>query len=688
MRKRKYRRNPQLKISNRLFQAPLKEYGDIWKECWWREAIQNSVDAGATQIDCKTYINEEAKTVLIQVSDNGRGMSQEILVDKFLAFGETSKEGQEGSVGGFGKAKELLILPWLGWTVETMDAAGQITGVTGKANEYEFKAPHTISRDTQGTTLVVEMPIDQTTNDNICKSFIRKCFIPQTKFKVNGEEVSADLLPGKEVTHNKDMVITWNEEQKINDNVKAIVRVKGVYMFRQYVYSEHSFEGTIVIELTGNSVDLLATNRNELSNHDDRAFINKFFGKLEKDVRSGLRGAGFRVRKIYQGSGKFSTYDKSQTADDLTHLVQKLISEKPKGKVELTSMTLEQIKEALKQLEEMANTESATPKAVDNAVTPDMAEALLSDVTFTGDADSEAAMKQLLWEPDFFLVNEIKDFKVPAEFTPEKMGPAAKRVARLWAAFCQFVFIQLGTYKEFGIGFIFSYQKNKGMTSWVQGEYVREDGQNWILINPYLNGDPKSGQLYDINNEEHLDKMYALAIHECTHIADGVSYHDEDFSAALTDNIAKTVRGRKNLRTIRDAVRSKFKLYGGTKTGEARRSFYKILTGAKGKPRLTDTLAEARAYADVFPDKLVKIIGYYMPDPEDRASGLEVGTLEYRYNGQSYRDEVSQDLDVATSIEESWEYATALTKNLGYDYPDIWKRNPKKLSRKKRVRRH
>ena len=40
------------------------------------------------------------------------------------------------------------------------------------------------------------------------------------------------------------------------------------------------------------------------------------------------------------------------------------------------------------------------------------------DQKFLGPNHLEAAIKQLVWEPDWFLVNEVDGYKVPKKFFP------------------------------------------------------------------------------------------------------------------------------------------------------------------------------------------------------------------------------------------------------------------------------
>jgi hypothetical protein len=66
--------------------------------------------------------------------------------------GATTKTGPSGAAGGFGKAKELLLLPWIAWRVHSRD-----TLVEGVGIDYTVKrAPMR-----QGTRLDVVMPPDK-----------------------------------------------------------------------------------------------------------------------------------------------------------------------------------------------------------------------------------------------------------------------------------------------------------------------------------------------------------------------------------------------------------------------------------------------------------------------------------------------------------------------------------------------
>jgi len=45
-------------------------------------------------------------------------------------------------------------------------------------------------------------------------------------------------------------------------------------------------------------------------------------------------------------------------------------------------------------------------------------------------------------------------------------------------------------------------------------------------------------------------QLYAMAVHEVTHMSDGLTYHNEAFAVALTQNFAKTSGRERQLRAV------------------------------------------------------------------------------------------------------------------------------------------
>ncbi|HET6496418.1 MAG TPA: hypothetical protein VFH61_13755, partial [Thermoleophilia bacterium] len=63
-----------------------------------------------------------------------------------------------------------------------------------------------------------------------------------------------------------------------------------------------------------------------------------------------------------------------------------------------------------------------------------------------------------------------------------------------------------------------------------------------------------SSAILNPSNNDDLQWLYAAAVHECTHMADGITYHDESFAAAMTRNVARTSGKEKQVRAIKRLV--------------------------------------------------------------------------------------------------------------------------------------
>jgi hypothetical protein len=114
-----------------------------WPPAFWRELVQNGVDAGAINITIR--LTEEENLVHVYFGDDGPGMTREVLESVYFRLGETTKLPDDAVhssfVGGFGRARILTCFSMLrytlrtqGWLVEgdgpeyTIDAADYVEG--------------------------------------------------------------------------------------------------------------------------------------------------------------------------------------------------------------------------------------------------------------------------------------------------------------------------------------------------------------------------------------------------------------------------------------------------------------------------------------------------------------------------------------------------------------------------------
>jgi len=529
----------QIRIGREFFTTALRDYDD-WREKWWREAIQNAVDAGAKDVTCTIRETQtmDGDAVEVTVLDDGGGMDEDTLINKFLVLGGTTKSTGIGTTGGFGKAKELLVLPWLMWTIQTRNRI-----VRGSGVEYDVGPADYIA----GTKLSVLMPADQATGAAAAEAFIGKCYLPRVRFTVNGEEVKADLRKGKEIRNFEGKATLYHN--KSGGFRRMLVRANGIYMFNIYVSSQT--EGTLVVELDQPSIELLTANRDGFRDSSLRYSVSEFANQLAADVKSALRAKKGLIREKFRGTGQFSSGVRGEILE--SHILQTQGALVPEGRGRMV-MSQEQVAEMLWVLRDVDRSTPAEDQesATNFMATAQVAQAMLTNMEVLGTTQMEAAARQLSWEPDFFLVNEIEGWRVPAKFKPASMAKRTKQVLRFWAELCRFVLIQLSSTKRYGVGFVFSDDAG--------AQYIHEDDEDWLMLNPLkpskMSGyaAPNTRDEFSLSSKEDLHWMYAAAVHECTHIADGIAYHDESFATAFTSNVAKTADGVRRLAAIKKAI--------------------------------------------------------------------------------------------------------------------------------------
>lgn len=534
----------QIRVGPEYFTKALREYSD-WKIKWWREAIQNAVDAGATKIEC--VVNETDEGYLVSCADDGTGMTEDVLINKFLVFGGTTKATGAGTRGGFGVAKELLILPWIRWRIHSRDG-----DVSGEGIEYEWKsAPYR-----EGTLLEVLMPADNATPASAVLAFIENCELPKVRFVVERRirgvvqdrwEPKAKLKCGTPLRDfDGKAMLCHNKRASGSYEGEMLVRTMGLYMFGLYV--PRGIPGAVIVELTGPSIDLLTSNRDGFRDRELRRDVENFGNELAADVKSALRKKHGLVREKFLGpEGRYRV--EREASDREARMLDLLEVVAPQGKASGRHLALdkEQIGAVLEAIGAGEKPETTGIHKDSFSVTYDLAAVMLDGTRMDGATNVEAALRQLSWSMDFYLINEVEGFRVPKKFRPETMTANVRRLARTWGELCRFVLIQLGSRSTFGIGFVFEDD--------VGAQHLEEDGQNWLLLNPFLQGRvSKSGAILNPADTDQLMWLYASAIHEATHMADGLRYHDESFAAAMTRNVARTSGKDKQVRAIRRVV--------------------------------------------------------------------------------------------------------------------------------------
>lgn len=261
-------------IPTEMWVKELKRYSS-WQTAWWREVLQNAIDAGATKVDC---IIEESSTdtCLVCVRDNGRGMTKEEFKNNFLVIGGTSKPAPKDgrkTAGGFGVAKKVICYAHPMWSMKSDNWSCH-----GIHNEASI---HDEAERMDGTEVTAEVPAAKRLMESALSRWCAKATAPVI-ITLNGEEMKMwkPAADGKVVekdwaTIHVGEVTSWGY---------TYVRYNGQYMFERY--GGGAQKNTLYVDLkASSSVDLFTDNRDGLTKEWDKKlqdFLTIYY--TEKDT--------------------------------------------------------------------------------------------------------------------------------------------------------------------------------------------------------------------------------------------------------------------------------------------------------------------------------------------------------------------------------------------------------------------
>lgn len=165
-----------------------------------RELLQNSVDACKRKgvnpdIIINIDIDNNKEEINVSCTDNGEGMTEDVLLNKFLCLGESGKRDDNKSTGGFGIAKaSIMSNPF--WDVHTHDMYVSVDTLGLPPQRVEY---------IDGT--IVNVRITEQWYLNTIKSMLSMIYFSDVSIKLNviqnGENLISDDNAGlTEVLHN------------------------------------------------------------------------------------------------------------------------------------------------------------------------------------------------------------------------------------------------------------------------------------------------------------------------------------------------------------------------------------------------------------------------------------------------------------------------------------------------------
>lgn len=567
-----------------------------WEIAWWREVIQNARDAvgpnapdGPRNIDlvCRVESYTDVDGVMqdavrVECSDDGNGMDEQTLRNAFLMFGGSMKP--PGGFGGFGDAKGLIILPWLGYEIHT-------TRVLARGRHNRFKI-EPASEARRGTRVTVWMPLQKATTPESAAAFVERCNLPGVRIRVNSKVVKAGLeARAEDILDGFPMSITVSGGKKVGVIAayhsprakrqgvyvrQTDDRGRSVFMFEKPIYSS-KFKGLVLVELYGSPRVLFDQKRNSLNYATNTSeIVEQFLQRLIVDSKSALKRVKGRMRAVFgeqalevrQG---LASKVAAEMAMDVSVDMMKKYATSPSVPVETFGFTDDQIDVIEQKLSEMPETSGGvgidgSPDASDEVVrrAPKAVAESLRSTRFLGPSAAAEAIRLTAWQPVFMLVNEVDFFVLPKKLQPGSMAQEYKDLATVWTELCRFVLLRLGWSRTFGVGFIFEWDPRRDSTALAaytsdagttdaEGRPRTETGTGFLLLNPVKlsiekreydsDGEVKSIKYkeevrWDLRDRETVKGLCAMAVHEATHMVSGISQHDESFASALTDNMA------------------------------------------------------------------------------------------------------------------------------------------------------
>jgi hypothetical protein len=511
---------PAITLSPAFFRNELRAYSN-WRTAFWRELIQNSVDAKASTIwidfeetdhppashhTAQNTANgtgsaSASKDLKITFQDDGPGMDRSTLEQTYFVVGETTKltSGTEHSIGGFGRARIITCFAHKRFEIHTQSWLCE-----GSGTEYTIQEAY---ESQEGCDIKVTISPDLASMDSMeqaLRTYLKTCqlntviYIRGTRFKEwTHKNRLAGQLPFGKIYLNK---------SKCSDGV--LIRVNGVQMFTRY--SAATWQ--IVLEIdAAQSRQVLTSNRDGLTG-DAADQLDRFIGRIWVNPASAVRSHYEKTTRIFGNT----IYRVNANPNDPNHETQH-------------------------------PTPSAGPHPFnrDNGNTQweygDTNRIYGHDTLYArdltpnngnGHAPSDKPVSTALPTPCYVHVLDCTTADVARaskSFLPDEIKGIRLKLLQKWTDACAIAVTALaemeGKSFTFRTGFIFS-EEDLGACA--------EAPIYCLLLNPVTN----DGRLrYKLTNRTDLGTIQAIAAHEAVHMIE--SYHDECYASKLTQLIGR-----------------------------------------------------------------------------------------------------------------------------------------------------
>ena len=359
-----------------------------------REFVQNGVDAPKAKV-----ISVKIGGGIMIVANDGEPMSEDVLLNVFLALGGTTKGG--GQVGGFGKAKELLCFCHDSYKIET-----------GGLSVFGVGASYRVTKGGHypGTRTTIKYNPGVFTNLEDSVRLLASSMNWKGTFMLNGE-----VLPTAFDAKVRRTIDGLGKVKVVKGGSSLVVRAGGVPMF-----ISNCPEGTtVILDMVGDTKALLTSNRDGLRYQHSLALAD-FVKALTTNKRKALHSA----------TTEFFEYGDTAIS----------VSNEPAAKPVPVSAHYEPVSQAALRVE--SNVQNVEHRHSVPAV------ASRNEASVMKAPESGMGFR--------FCIRNETGMKLDKSYFPDTFGKRSKRLIDEWVKALVTVHSALDISGSFGVGFIFS----------------------------------------------------------------------------------------------------------------------------------------------------------------------------------------------------------------------------------------
>ena len=539
-----------------LVQSAIRDYQDITRAIL-REFLQNSRDAKATRID---FIVQDIRNgageerVAFECRDNGIGMDRNVIENKLMAMGGTTKEGDNDAVGAMGVAKLACYFCHDDYMISTREWR-----VDGSGSDYSvYLSPSEAVRGCHARVVLNPLVVSRRAEElaSIYRAEIARSYLPHIAITVNGQTVEAAAKAGRRV-HDFDCGVTVHKKPMPEGKLTSYVavRARGLFLFDMYV---HETRYDMSVEMQGYSAEILTSNRD--------GFRSGWSSRVSALIQQmNLNSSMVEKSQVHHYRGQYS-----RSPAQLTCVIRLVNDKLTKTSIKIASLSAQEAaawmseNDFQSETRELALKEGLSPQ--DSALVAEAAVRALESQAqgaaadesspvapaVQGDGHQQVCGVSLIREEDlgvssrrhhYYVETKGKFRSVPAKWREENLSRRHRTLLETWAEVVGLVIAHSGrASNSFDVGFIL----DDGTDGQVDvAAYARIDGRSVFLLNPLTSGgDDSQMPLTRAGRLSLVMYLKALAEHEVTHFA-GKKWHDEAFTSAEMELRRKTARQSK-----------------------------------------------------------------------------------------------------------------------------------------------